>query len=249
MSDVLTMTARSFRLTRRQLDSLFTALALPVLLMLLFVGLFGGAIRTGTGTGYVTYVLPGVLLLCAGFGAAITAVSVSQDMTGGIIDRLRSMDVRGPAILAGHVAASIARNITSTILVFGIACLIGFRPHASLPGWLAAAGLLLAFILAVSWLAAAYGLAVKTPEAANGFMFLVAFLPYASSAFVPVDTMPGWIQGFARNQPITPVTQSLRGLLLGTPVGTAPWAALAWLGGILAVSLVLSGVLFSRRTT
>ena len=248
MSDVLTMTARSFRLTRRQLDSLFTALALPVLLMLLFVGLFGGAIRTGTGTGYVTYVLPGVLVLCAGFGAAITAVSVSQDMTGGIIDRFRSMDVRGPAILAGHVAASIVRNIASTILVFGVACLIGFRPHASLPGWLAAAGLLLAFILAVSWLAAAYGLAAKTPEAANGFMFLVAFLPYASSAFVPVDTMPGWIQGFARNQPVTPVTQSLRGLLLGTPVGTAPWAALAWLGGILAVSLVLSGVLFSRRT-
>jgi ABC-2 type transport system permease protein len=248
VSDVLTMTARSFRLTRRQLDSLLTALALPVLLMLLFVGLFGGAIHTGTGTKYVTYVLPGVLVLCAGYGAAITAVSVSQDMTGGIIDRFRSMDVRGGAILAGHIAASIARNIASTILVFGVACLIGFRPHASLPGWLAAAGLLLAFVLAVSWLAAAYGLAVKTAEAANGFLFLVAFLPYASSAFVPVDTMPGWIQGFARNQPVTPVTQSLRGLLLGTPVGTAPWAALAWLGGILAVSLVLSGVLFSRRT-
>ena len=248
MSDVLTMTARSFRLTRRQVDSLVTALALPVVLMLLFVGLFGGAIRTGTGTSYVTYVLPGVLLLCAGYGAAITAVSVSQDMTGGVIDRFRSMDVRGPAIMAGHVAASIARNAASTILVFGVACLIGFRPHASLPGWLAAAGLLLAFILAVSWLAAAYGLAVKTPEAAGGFMFLVAFLPYASSAFVPVDTMPGWIQGFARNQPITPVAQSLRGLLLGTPVGTAPWAALAWLGGILAVSLALSGVLFARRT-
>lgn len=248
MSDVLTMTARSFRLTRRQVDSLVTALALPVVLMLLFVGLFGGAIRTGTGTSYVTYVLPAVLLLCAGYGAAITAVSVSQDMTGGIIDRFRSMDVRGPAIMAGHIAASLARNVASTILVFGVACLIGFRPHASLLGWLAAAGLLLAFILAISWLAAAYGLAVKTPEAAGGFMFLVAFLPYASSAFVPVDTMPGWIQGFARNQPISPVAQSLRGLLLGTPAGTAPWAALAWLGGILAVSLVLSGVLFFRRT-
>jgi ABC-2 type transport system permease protein len=248
MSDVLTMTARSFRLTSRQLDSLLTALALPVLIMLLFVGLFGGAIHTGTGTSYVTYVLPGVLLLCAGYGAAITAVSVSQDMAGGIIDRFRSMDVRGPAILAGHIAASIARNIASTILVFGVACLIGFRPHASLPGWLAAAGLLLAFILAISWLAAAYGLAVKSAEAANGFMFLVAFLPYASSAFVPVGTMPGWIQWFARNQPVTPVAQSLRGLLLGAPAGTAPWVALAWLGGILAVSLALSGALFSRRT-
>jgi ABC-2 type transport system permease protein len=246
MSDALTMTARCFRLTRRQLDSLLTALLLPVLLMLLFVCLFGGAIHTGTR--YVTYVLPGVLLLCAGYGAAITAVSVSQDMTGGIIDRFRSMDVRGPAILAGHVAASIARNIASTVLVFGVACLIGFRPHAGLPGWLAAVGLLLAFILALSWLAAAYGLAVKTPEAANGFMFVVAFLPYASSAFVPIATMPGWLQGFARNQPVTPVTQSLRGLLLGTPVGSAPWVALAWCGGILAVAFAASGVLFSRRT-
>src|ERR1700735_5753679 len=111
------MTARSFRLTRRQLDSLLTALALPVLIMLLFVGLFGGAIHTGTGTNYVTYVLPGVLLLCAGYGAAITAVSVLQGMTGGIIDRFRSMDVRGPAIMTGHLAASIARNLASTILV------------------------------------------------------------------------------------------------------------------------------------
>jgi ABC-2 type transport system permease protein len=240
------MTARCFRLTRRQLDSLLTALLLPVALMLLFVCLFGGAIHTGTK--YVTYVLPGVLLLCAGYGAAITAVSVSQDMTGGIIDRFRSMDVHGPAILAGHVAASIARNIASTILVLGVAYLIDFRPQASLPAWLAAAGLLLAFILALSWLAAAFGLAVRTPEAANGFMFLVAFLPYASSAFVPVATMPRWIQGFARNQPVTPLAQSLRGLLLGTPVGTAPWVALAWCGGILAVALAASSVLFSRRT-
>jgi ABC-2 type transport system permease protein len=247
VSDALTMTARCFRLTTRQLDALLTALLLPVALMLLFVCLFGGAIHTGTK--YVTYVLPGVLLLCVGFGAAITAVSVSQDMTGGIIDRFRSMDVHGPAILAGHVAASIARNIASTILVFGVAYLIDFRPPAGLPAWLAAAGLLLAFILALSWLAAAFGLAVKTPEAANAFMFLVAFLPYASSAFVPVATMPGWIQGFARNQPVTPLAQSLRGLLLGTPVGTAPWVALAWCGGILAVALAASSMLFSRRTS
>jgi ABC-2 type transport system permease protein len=246
VSDVLTMTARSFRLTSRQVDSLVTALALPVVLMLLFVGLFGGAIHTGTA--YVTYVLPGVLLLCAGYAAAITAVSVSQDMTGGIIDRFRSMDVPGRSLLAGHVAASIARNVVSTILVFGVGCLLGFRPHASLAGWLASTGLLLAFILALSWLAAAYGLAVKSPEAANGFMFFMAFLPYASSAFVPVATMPGWIQGFARNQPISPVARSLHGLLLGTPVGAAPWVALAWCGGILASALVLSGVLFSRRT-
>jgi ABC-2 type transport system permease protein len=246
VSDALTMTARCVRLTRRQLDALLTSLLLPVLLMLLFVCLFGGAIHTGTR--YVTYVVPGVLLLCAGYGASLTAVSVSQDMTGGIVDRFRSMDIRASAILTGHIAASVARNTASTVLVFGVACLIGFRPHAGLPGWLAAAGVLLLFILAMSWLAAAFGLAVKTPEAANGFMFAVAFLPYASSAFVPVATMPSWIRGFASHQPVTPATETIRGLLLGTPVGTRPWLALAWCGGILAAAVVASGWLFRRRT-
>jgi len=240
------MTARCFRLTRRQLDALLTSLLLPVLLMLLFVCLFGGAIHTGTR--YVTYVVPGVLLLCAGFGASLTAVSVSQDLTGGIVDRFRSMDIRGTAILTGHIAASVARNLASTVLVFGVACLIGFRPQAGLPGWLAAAAVLLLFILAMSWLAAAFGLAAKTPEAANGFMFVVAFLPYASSAFVPVATMPSWLRGFASHQPVTPATETIRGLLLGTPVGTRPWLALAWCGGILALAVILSGWLFRRRT-
>jgi ABC-2 type transport system permease protein len=246
VSDALTMTARCVRLTRRQLDALLTSLLLPVLLMLLFVCLFGGAIHTGTR--YVTYVVPGVLLLCAGYGASLTAVSVSQDMSGGIVDRFRSMDIRASAILTGHIAASVARNTASTVLVFGVACLIGFRPHAGLPGWLAAGGVLLMFILAMSWLAAAFGLAVKTPEAANGFMFAVAFLPYASSAFVPVVTMPSWIRGFASHQPVTPATETIRGLLLGTPVGTRPWLALAWCGGILAVAVIVSGWLFRRRT-
>jgi ABC-2 type transport system permease protein len=246
MSDALTMTARCFRLTRRQLDALLISLLLPVLLMLLFVCLFGGAIHTGTR--YVTYVVPGVLLLCAGYGASLTAVSVCQDMSGGIVDRFRSMDIRGTAILAGHIAASVARNTVSTVLVFGVACLIGFRPHAGLPGWLAAAGVLLLFILAVSWLAAAFGLAVQTPEAANGFMFVVAFLPYASSAFVPVATMPSWLRGFASHQPVTPATETIRGLLLGTPVGTSPWLALGWCGGILAFAVAASGWLFRRRT-
>ena len=246
MSDTLIMAGRCLRLSRRQLDALLTSLLLPVLLMLLFVCLFGGAIHTGTR--YVTYVVPGVLLLCAGYGASLTAVSVSQDMAGGIVDRLRSMDVRGAAILAGHVAASVARNIASTVLVFGVACLIGFRPHAGLPGWLGAAGVLLMFILAMSWLAAAFGLAVKTPEAASGFLFVVAFLPYASSAFVPVATMPSWIRGFASHQPVTPATETIRGLLLGTPVGTSPWLALAWCGGLLAVAVIVSGWLFARRT-
>jgi ABC-2 type transport system permease protein len=214
--------------------------------MLVFVYLFGGAIRTGTA--YVTYVVPGVILLCATFGSATTAVSVSADMAGGIIDRLRAMDVSGPALLAGHVAASVLRNLASTALVLAVGLAIGFRPHATPLDWLAAAGVLLAFVLAMSWLAAAIGLLARSPEGANGATFVLMFVPYASSAFVPVATMPAWLQGFAGHQPVTPVTETLRGLLLGTPVGSQPWIALAWCAGILAVSVGLAGVLFRRRT-
>ena len=240
------MTARCLRLSSRSIDALTTALMLPVLLMLLFVYVFGGAIATGGN--YVSYLVPGVLLLCAGFGAANTAVSVCQDMNGGIVDRFRSLDVSGRAILAGHVVASIVRNTVSTMLVFGVAFLIGFRPDASLAGWLAAASILLLFVLAVSWLAAAAGLLARSAEAASGFLFLVMFLPYPSSTFVPITTMPGWLQGFARNQPVTPVVETMRGLLLGTPVGAAPWRALAWCGAIVLVSAAASGMLFRFRT-
>jgi ABC-2 type transport system permease protein len=246
MTDALTLAARDIRLSLRQPDALITALMLPVMLMLLFVYLFGGAIETGTE--YVTYVVPGVVLLCVGFGAATTAVSVSNDMTGPIVDRLRAMDVGGPAILAGHVAASVVRNAASTVLVFGVAILIGFRPTADPLDWLAVAGVLLAYAVAVSWLAAAIGLLARSPEAASGFTFFVAFLPYASSAFVPVHTMPSWIQGFAEHQPVTPVTETVRALLLGGSVGGDAWLALAWCAAILAASIAASGMLLRRRT-
>jgi ABC-2 type transport system permease protein len=246
LADWLTMAGRGLRLTRRNLDAVLTSLALPVMLLLLFVYLFGGAINTGTR--YVTYVVPGVLLLCAGFGASMTAVGVTTDMTGGIIDRFRSMDVAGASVLAGHVAASVVRNLASTVLVFGVAFLIGFRPSAGPLDWLAAAGVLVLFILAISWLAAAVGLLARSPEAAGGFSFLIMFLPYPSSAFVPIDTMPTWIHGFADNQPVTPVIETLRGLLLGLPVGASPWRAVAWCLGILVASVAASGVLFRRRT-
>ena len=240
----LTMAGRCIRLSMRQVDALLTSLLLPVLLMLIFVYLFGGAIETGSD--YVTYVVPGVILLCAGFGSAVTAVTVSQDMTGGIVDRLRSLDVGGPSVLAGHVAASVVRNAISTALVLAVALLIGFRPDAEPLEWLAAAGVLVAFVLAMSAFAAALGLLARSPEAANGITFIVLFLPYASSAFVPVDTMPTWLQGFAEHQPVTPIIETLRGLLLGGPTQAA--TALAWCAGILVVSLATSSVLFRRRT-
>jgi ABC-2 type transport system permease protein len=240
------MVGRSLRLASRNLDVLLTALILPVMLMVLFVYLFGGAIDTGTT--YVTYVVPGVLLLCAGYGASLTAVSVSQDLTGGIIDRFRSLDVSGAALLAGHVVASVLRNLISTVLVLGVALLIGFRPSAGPLEWLAAAGILLVYILALSWLSAVVGLLARSPEAASGFSFFFLFLPYPSSAFVPINSMPSWIQGFAQHQPVTPVTETIRGLLVGTPVGSNPWIALAWCGAILFVSVVLASILFPRRT-
>jgi ABC-2 type transport system permease protein len=240
------MSGRCLRLSRRNPEALLTSLMLPVMLMLLFVYLFGGAIQTGTR--YVTYVVPGLLLLCAGYGASITAVSVASDMTGGIVDRLRSLDVGGAAFLAGHVTASVARNAASTTLVLAVGLLIGFRPDADALEWVAAAGVLLAFVLALSWLAAVIGLLARSPEGANGFTFFVMFLPYPSSAFVPVDTMPSWIQGFAEHQPVTPVIETIRSLLLGTPAGSSPWQALAWCAALLTASITLAGVLFRRRT-
>ncbi|MFI6944275.1 ABC transporter permease [Streptomyces sp. NPDC050418] len=246
LTDTLVMTGRSLRMSRRNVDALITALALPVMLLLIFVYFFGGAIDTGTR--YVTYVVPGVLLLCAGFGSSNTAMAVVEDLKTGIIDRFRSLHIGGAPILAGHVAASAARNLIATTLVFGLAFAIGFRPAATLAGWLAALGILLAFILALSWLSAAVGLLAKSPEAAGGFTFFVSFLPYPSSAFVRTEDMPTWLQGFAAHQPISQVIESLRGLLLGQPVGWTPWIALGWCAGILLASVVGAGWLFRWRT-
>ncbi|MER6255154.1 ABC transporter permease [Streptomyces sp. NPDC001584] len=240
------LAGRSLRISSRRPDALIAALMLPVMLMLIFVYFFGGAIDTGTA--YVTYVVPGAMLLCAGFGAASTAVSVTEDMTNGVIDRFRSLDVGGIPILAGHVAASVVRNLISTTLVLTVALAIGFRPQAGPAAFLAAAGLLLAYITAISWLAAALGLLARTPEAAGGFTFLMMFLPYPSSAFVPIDTMPSWLHGFADHQPLTPVIESLRALLLAQPAGHAPWVALTWCAGITAVAMTLAVVLFRGRT-
>ena len=247
-SHVLTMSGRSLRLARRNIDTVITALALPVIIMLLFVYLFGGASRTGSGAGYASFVVPGVLVLCASFSSSVTAVSVSADMSGAMIDRLRSMDIGGPALLAGHVAASLVRNAASTTLVIGVALMIGFHPAASPVDWALALAMLFAFVLAISWVAAALGLVARSPEAAQGLTFVLIFLPYASSGFVPISTMPSWLQTFSAHQPVTPVIDTIRGLMLGTPVGCSPWVALGWCAGIVVVSGCASSALFRRRT-
>jgi ABC-2 type transport system permease protein len=246
VTDSFAMIGRSVRHTTRNAESMITSLVLPVMLLLLFVYVFGGAIDTGGK--YVDYVVPGIVLLCAGFGASTTAIMVAEDMANGIIDRFRSMDMHSAAVLTGHVTASVARNAAATLIVVGLAFVTGFRPSAGVLDWLGVIGLLLLFVLAISWLAAAIGLLAGTPEGANAFTFLIMFLPYVSSTFVPVDTMPAVLRPIAEHQPVTPVVETLRGLLLGTPVGNQGWIAVAWCAGILAVSYAGASYLFRSRT-
>jgi ABC-2 type transport system permease protein len=244
-SSAATMTTRALRLTLRNPESLITALALPVILMLMFVYLFGGAIVTGTK--YVDFVVPGVLLVCAGFGTATVAVTVAQDLTGGVMDRFRSMDVPGAALLSGHVIASLARNLLSTALVFAVALAIGFRSHATPGHWLAALAVLALFVFALSWVAATIGVAAGSVDAANGMGFLISFIAYPSSAFVPISTMPAWLQAFARNQPVTAVADTVRGLLNGGNIGASAWHAVVWSIAIITATVLITGALFTRR--
>ncbi|HEX5594521.1 MAG TPA: ABC transporter permease [Micromonosporaceae bacterium] len=245
LNDSLTMIRRSLRHTLRNVDSLLLSAILPIMLLLLFVHVFGGAIDTSGQ--YVNYVVPGIILLCAGYGSANTAIGVANDMVTGIIDRFRSLPILSSAVLTGHVVASLARNAFATLLVIAAAYLNGFRPAASLLDWLAVGGVLLLFILAMSWLAVALGLTAKTVEGASGFTFVILFLPYLSSAFVPTATMPAALRVIADHQPITPVIETLRALMLGTPVGMNGWLTMAWFTGILAVSCTLATYQFKQR--
>lgn len=235
---------RSIRLSLRNTEALIMAIMLPVMLMLLFTYVFGGAISPGGE--YVTYVVPGIILLCAGFGSSSTAVDVAQDMTNGIIDRFRTMPIRSIGVITGHVAASLARNLLATGVVIGVAFLVGFRSDAGFLAWLAALGIITLFILAITWLFAAIGMIAGSASAASGYGFILLFLPYLSSAFVPTSTMPHWLQGVVNNQPITPVIETIRGLLTGTPIGHNAWLAAAWCAGILALALIWSVAAFKR---
>ncbi|WP_020674202.1 ABC transporter permease [Amycolatopsis nigrescens] len=243
--DTLTMIGRSIRLSRRNMETLVISVVLPLLMMTLYVYVFGGAINTGTD--YINYVVPGIILLCTGYGAASTAMAVTDDMTKGMIDRLRTLPIRSAAVLTGHVVASVARNALSTTIVVGASIAMGFRPDAGLGDWLLGAGLMLLYVLALSWLAAGLGVIAKTVESASTLSFFMLFLPYLSSAFVPPGTMPGFLRVISENQPITPITETVRGLLTGTPIGDNGWIALAWSVGLLVASFVFATWLFRRR--
>jgi ABC-2 type transport system permease protein len=243
---LLQFSLRSMRHSLRDAEALLMAIILPTVIMLLFTTIFGGAIDTGGGA-YVDYIVPGVIFLCAGFGSATVAVYVATDMQNGIIDRFRVMPIPAYGVVVGHVSASVLRNAFATALVIGVGVMLGFRPTANLGQWLAAIGIILAFIIALTWLFAAIGLASGSPTAANGYGFVLLFLPYLSSAFVPTETMPGWIQPVAEHQPMTPIIESVRSLLSGHPAGDGVWITLAWIAGILLVAVSWSVWAFRRR--
>ncbi|WP_375385026.1 ABC transporter permease [uncultured Microbacterium sp.] len=236
---------RSLTQSLRDGESLSMAIMLPVLLMLMFTYVFGGAIDPSGG--YVDYVVPGIILLCAGFGAASTAVYVANDMTNGIIERFRTMPLRPGAVLTGHVVASVVRNLAATGIVIAVALLVGFRPSANVFEWIGAIALVALYILTITYLFAAIGLAAGSPQAASGYGFILLFLPYLSSAFVPVESMPVWLRGIAEYQPITPIIERIRGLLMGTSTGSEPWWAVGWCAAILAFAVVWGAWLFRRR--
>ncbi|MFS0911885.1 ABC transporter permease [Microbacterium sp. 179-I 3D2 NHS] len=236
---------RSLRQSLRDGESLLMAIMLPVMLMLMFTWVFGGAIDPSGA--YVDYVVPGIILTCAGFGASSTAVYVAGDMRTGIIDRFRTMPLRAGAVLTGHVVASVLRNLVATAIVIGVGVLVGFRPRATVWEWIALTGLIALYILAITYLFAAIGLAARSPEGANGYGFVLLFLPYLSSAFVPVASMPGWLQPVAAHQPITPIVETIRGLLSDAPLQGDPWWALGWCLAILLIAAVWGAWLFRRK--
>lgn len=236
---------RSMRHSLRDGESLLMAIMLPVMLMLMFTWVFGGAIDPSGA--YVDYVVPGIILTCAGYGASSTALYVAGDMRNGIIDRFRTMPVRAGAVLTGHVVASLLRNLVATAIVVGVGVLVGFRPNGTPLEWIAAAALIALYILALTYLFAAIGLASGSAEAANGYGFILLFLPYLSSAFVPVASMPDWLQPVAEHQPITPIVETIRGLLMGSPLEGEPWVALLWCVAILAVAIAWGAWLFRRK--
>ncbi|MBK0419361.1 ABC transporter permease [Leucobacter sp. CSA1] len=236
---------RSLRHSLRDGEGLLLAVLLPVMLMLLFTVVFGGAFDSSGG--YVDYVTPGIVVLCSGFGASSVAVSVNRDVTGGAMRRFRSLPIPAATCLVGHVVASVLRNLLATAIVLGAGLLLGFRPAAGPLQWLGAVTILLCWIVAVTVVFAAIGLLASTPEAANGYGFAILFLPYLSSAFVPTETMPDWLRPLAEVQPVTPITDAVRAWLTGADAGSQPLIAVLWCVGIVAVGAAVIAWRFPRR--
>ncbi|MGI5215674.1 ABC transporter permease [Plantactinospora sp. CA-290183] len=244
--DTAVLLGRSLTHVTRSVDTIITTAITPIAMMLLFVYVLGGAINTGTDS-YVNYLLPGILLITIASGIAYTAFRLFLDMKGGIFERFQSMPIARSAVLWAHVLTSLVANLISLVVVVGVALLMGFRSGAGVLAWLAVAGILTLFTLALTWLAVIPGLTAKSVDGASGFSYPLIFLPFISSAFVPTDTMPGPVRAFAEHQPVTAIVNAIRDLLTQQPVDSDIWIALAWCVGILIVTYVSATAIYRRK--
>src|SRR6202011_186059 len=244
--DTAVLTGRTMRHVTRSPDTIITTVITPIAIMLLFVYVFGGAIDTGT-VSYVNYMLPGILLITIASGISYTALRLFTDMQGGIFERFQSMPSARSGVLWAHVLTSLGANMIPLVVVVGVAVGMGFRSGAGVLAWLAVAGILILFTLALTWIAVIPGLTAKSVDGASAFAYPLIFLPFISSAFVPTHTMPGPVRAFAEHQPVTSIVNAIRDLFTQQPVGADIWIALAWCGSILIVAYPSAMVIYRRR--
>lgn len=247
VADTSTMLRRVLRHTTRNPSTLIMSFILPLVMLLLFNYAFGGALNTG-GVRYLNYVVPGILMMGVAYSVQATALAVNTDVSEGIVDRFRTMAIARSSVLAGHVVGSMLRTMVGLGIVVVVALAIGFRPTANPLKWLTVIGIVTLLLLAFGWLATAFGLAAKTPTGAGSLSAIVTLLPFLSGAFAPTDMMPGWLQVFTANQPMTQVIDTVRGLLIGRSVGNHWWIAIAWCLGIALAGFLWAQALFTRRT-
>ncbi|MEA5031220.1 MAG: ABC transporter permease [Sphaerochaeta sp.] len=241
------MLGRSMRHIFRSMDTIITVTITPIAMMLLFVYVFGGAIQTGMDN-YVNYLLPGILLIAIASGIAYTAYRLFMDMQSGIFERFHSMPIAHSAALWGHVLTSLVSNAISVVVIILVALVMGFRSAAPIVSWLAVAGILALFTLALTWMAVIAGLSAKSVDGAGAFSYPLIFLPFISSAFVPTESMPTVVRAFADNQPVTSIVEAIRSLLATEPVGNDIWIALAWCAGISIVAYFFAMRVYKRKT-
>jgi len=245
-SDMSVMLGRSMRHIFRSLDTIITVTLMPIAFMLLFVYVFGGAIQTGTNN-YVDYLLPGILLMAIASGISYSAYRLFIDVQGGIFERFHSMPIARSAALWGHVLTSLVSNAISVVVIILVALIMGFRSSAGVLAWLAVAGILALFTLALTWIAVIAGLSAKSVDGAGAFAYPLLFLPFISSAFVPTASMPSGVRAFAENQPVTSIVDAMRALLYSQPVGNELWVALAWCLGIMLVAYIFAMRVYKKR--
>lgn len=246
VGDTAVLTGRSLKHITRSADTIITTALIPIALMLVFVYVFGGAIKTGSSS-YIDYMLPGILLFTIASGISYTAFRLFTDMQSGIFERFQSMPIARSGVLWAHVLTSVIANLISLVIVVGVALLMGFRSGAGIGAWLAVAGILTLFILTLTWIAVIPGLTASSIAGASAFSYPLMFLPLVSSAFAPTGTMPGPVRWFAENQPMTSIVNSIRDLFAGQPVGSDLWVALAWCVGILIVAYAVTLVVYRRK--